>query len=84
MLVPVVLFEPVLAGLPITPEGLTERRVRLAGFVASAEVRAALRAALASWDFPAQPVAVRSSVADEDGEANAFPGMMDSMLNVSN
>ena len=81
MLVPVVLFEPVLAGLPITPEGLTERRVRLAGFVAPAEVRAALRAALASWDFPAQPVAVRSSVADE---ANAFPGMMDSMLNVSN
>jgi pyruvate,water dikinase len=80
---PVALFEPVLGALPTTTAGLVERRVRLAGFEVPAETQAALKAVLAGWDFPARPVAVRSSVADEDGEANAFPGMMDSVLNVS-
>ena len=79
----VALFEPVLADLPTTKEGLAERRARLASFAVPAETQAALKAVLAGWDFPAQPVAVRSSVADEDGDANAFPGMMDSVLNVS-
>jgi pyruvate,water dikinase len=82
VVLPVALFAPALAGLPITPQGLAGRRARLAGFEVSAATRAALRAALAGWGFPARPVAVRSSVADEDGEANAFPGMMDSVLNV--
>ena len=80
---PVALFAPVLAGVPITKEGLAERRARLASFEVPAETRAALKAVLAGWDFPARPVAVRSSVADEDGAANAFPGMMDSVLSVS-
>ncbi len=80
---PVAVFEPLLAGLPVTQEGLAERRARLAGCEVPAETRAALKAVLADWDFPARPVAVRSSVADEDGDANAFPGMMDSVLSVS-
>jgi phosphohistidine swiveling domain-containing protein len=80
---PVALFEPLLAGLPTTKEGLAERRARLASCEVPAETQAALKAVLAAWDFPARPVAVRSSVADEDGDANAFPGMMDSVLSVS-
>ena len=35
------------------------------------------------WDFPAQPVVVRSSVADEDGGTAAFAGLMDSFLNLT-
>ncbi len=38
---------------------------------------------LKSWDFPEQPVVVRSSVAEEDSETSAFAGMMDSFLNLS-
>lgn len=37
---------------------------------------------LATWNWPQVGVAVRSSVADEDGLDHAFPGMMDSFLNV--
>jgi hypothetical protein len=83
VVLPVAVFEPMLAGLPTTSAGLAERRARLASFEVPAETQAALRAVLAGWDFPARPVAVRSSVADEDGDAAAFPGMMDSVLNVS-
>ncbi len=38
---------------------------------------------LVQWDFPKNPVVVRSSVLDEDGSKNAFPGVMDSFLNIS-
>ena len=37
---------------------------------------------LATWNWQQGGVAVRSSVGDEDGEAHAFPGMMDTFLNV--
>ncbi len=37
---------------------------------------------LVEWNWPQNGVAVRSSVADEDGADHAFPGMMDSFLNV--
>ncbi len=83
VVLPAALFEPVLAGLPISEAGLTERRARLSSFEVPAATRAALGAALVAWGFPGQPVAVRSSVADEDGTAAAFPGMMDSVLNVN-
>jgi phosphohistidine swiveling domain-containing protein len=83
VVLPAALFEPFLAGLPTTKVGLAERRARLAAYELPAAVQAALRAALAGWGFgPGQPVAVRSSVADEDGATAAFPGMMDSVLNV--
>jgi phosphohistidine swiveling domain-containing protein len=42
-----------------------------------------IKTILKSWKFPEQPVVVRSSIADEDGEADAFPGMMDSFLNLT-
>ena len=84
VVLPAALFEPFLAGLPTTEAGLAERRVRLAAYELPADVQAALRAALAGWGWgPGQPVAVRSSVADEDGVTAAFPGMMDSVLNIS-
>lgn len=38
---------------------------------------------LKEWNFPQEPVVVRSSVLDEDGKKNAFPGMMDTFLNIS-
>jgi len=81
VVLPTALFAPRLAGLPTTPAGLAARGARLATFELPAPTRAALQAVLAGWDFPAQPVAVRSSVADEDGTA-AFPGMMDTVLSV--
>ena len=37
---------------------------------------------LQEWDFPIQALVVRSSVLDEDGGKNAFPGVMDSYLNI--
>lgn len=37
---------------------------------------------LEKWDFPNKAVVVRSSVMDEDGRKNAFPGVMDSFLNI--
>ncbi|RZK58037.1 MAG: hypothetical protein EOO59_08770 [Hymenobacter sp.] len=83
VVLPAALFEPLLAGLPTTTAGLAERCARLSSYEVPPATRAALCQALLAWDFPAQPVAVRSSVADEDGEANAFPGMMDSVLSVS-
>jgi pyruvate,water dikinase len=80
---PAGLFEPVLAGLPTSEAGLAERRARLGSFEVPAAAQAALRTVLASWGFgPGQPVAVRSSVADEDGATAAFPGLMDSVLGV--
>ncbi|MGI4762394.1 MAG: PEP/pyruvate-binding domain-containing protein [Janthinobacterium lividum] len=82
VVLPTALFAPRLASLPTTPAGLAARRALLAGYELPAATQAALQTVLAGWDFPAQPVAVRSSVADEDGAA-AFPGMMDTVLSVS-
>ncbi|MFD1874785.1 PEP/pyruvate-binding domain-containing protein [Hymenobacter bucti] len=84
VVLPTALFEPGLAGLPTTAAGLAERRARLGSFEVPTATQAALRAVLAGWGFGAgQPVAVRSSVADEDGGAAAFPGLMDSVLHVA-
>ncbi len=84
VVLPATLFEPGLAGLPTTEAGLAARRAHLGGFELPAATQAALRTVLASWGLgPGQPVAVRSSVADEDGAVAAFPGLMDSVLNVS-
>jgi phosphohistidine swiveling domain-containing protein len=83
VVLPAALFEPGLADLPTTEAGLLARRAHLGSFVVPAATQAALRTVLANWGFgPGQPVAVRSSVADEDGATAAFPGLMDSVLNV--
>ncbi|AMR26660.1 hypothetical protein A0257_05760 [Hymenobacter psoromatis] len=83
VVLPAALFAPVLAGCPTTPTGLAERRAHLAAFELPADALMVLRPVLAAWGFPGQPVAVRSSVADEDGAAAAFPGLMDTVLSVS-
>ncbi|MFD1467733.1 PEP/pyruvate-binding domain-containing protein [Hymenobacter caeli] len=80
---PAELFDPLLAGLPTDAAGLAERRRRLAAFALPAAVEAHLSETLAAWDFPRQPVVVRSSVADEDGRTAAFPGLMDSRLHLT-
>ncbi|RZK55677.1 MAG: hypothetical protein EOO59_10385, partial [Hymenobacter sp.] len=67
VVLPVALFAVVLANLPTTAAGLAERPARLRGFEVPAATQAALRRALAAWGFPGAAVAVRSSVADEDG-----------------
>lgn len=41
-----------------------------------------LRAKLISWEYEKYGVVVRSSVADEDGEINAFAGIMKTFLNL--
>ncbi|WP_375419332.1 PEP/pyruvate-binding domain-containing protein [uncultured Hymenobacter sp.] len=84
VVLPAALFEPALAGLPLTAAGLDARRAALSRFVLPEEgVGNELRRALATWNFPGAPVVVRSSVADEDGAAAAFPGLMDSVLHVA-
>ena len=76
-------FDAVLAGLNVDAQGLVLREKALRQFVLSAADEQALRALLARWDFPHQPVVVRSSVADEDGAHAAFAGLMDSFLNLT-
>ena len=83
VVLPAALFAPLLAGLPTTAAGLAERGRRLASFTLPGATQAALQAVLANWDFPARPVVVRSSVVDEDGSTAAFPGLMDSVLHVT-
>lgn len=51
-------------------------------FRISPEDKTSMLDILKSWDFPTQAVVVRSSVQDEDGKSNSFPGMMDSFLNI--
>jgi pyruvate,water dikinase len=83
VVLPAALFEPGLAGLPTTEAGLAARRAHLGSFEVPAATQATLRVVLDDWGFgDGQLVAVRSSVADEDGAAAAFPGLMDSVLNV--
>ncbi len=53
-------------------------------FQLSIEDENALFKILENWKFPMQAIVVRSSVGDEDGEHHAFPGMMDSYLNLKN
>ena len=57
-------------------------RQKLAQFILTKADQTEIERVLASWNFPADPVVVRSSIADEDGEQDAFPGMMDSYLNL--
>src|SRR5690349_7436577 len=64
----------------VSPESLREK---LQQFKLPEPDQEAIKTILQTWNFPKQPVVVRSSIADEDGEADAFPGMMDSFLNLT-
>ncbi len=57
-------------------------RQALQQFCLSERDRQSIERILQEWNFPQQAVVVRSSVADEDGQEHAFPGMMDSFLNL--
>ncbi|MDT0684885.1 PEP/pyruvate-binding domain-containing protein [Autumnicola psychrophila] len=61
------------------PEGISGK---LSQYKLPAEDWEQLKNILQQWDFPQKPVVVRSSVLDEDGSKNAFPGVMDSFLNI--
>ncbi|GAB3839650.1 PEP/pyruvate-binding domain-containing protein [Hymenobacter jeollabukensis] len=61
----------------------TARRQQLTEFELPETLLNQLRTALHGWGFPHQPVVVRSSVADEDGQHAAFAGLMDSFLNLT-
>ncbi|WP_347159396.1 PEP/pyruvate-binding domain-containing protein [Pontibacter chitinilyticus] len=78
---PAEVFDPALQHLP--PAATAERQAQLRQFILSAALVKEIEALLHGWGFPQQPVVVRSSVADEDGKADAFPGMMDSFLHLT-
>ena len=75
-------FDPLLGQLPpgASPEAC---RQWLLGAVLPADDQHTLAQVLAQWQFPERAVVVRSSVGDEDGVAAAFPGLMDSFLNLT-
>ncbi|XWW44078.1 hypothetical protein JYG30_14950 [Fibrella sp. USSR17] len=83
LVIPAETFDPVLAELPADETAISLRRQALLGTSLSAADQVHIAQILAEWDFPAQAVVVRSSIADEDGMSHAFPGMMDSFLNLT-
>lgn len=83
LVIPAETFDPVLRNLPIGEQSADLRRRKLAAFTLSQPDQTAIATILADWQFPAQAVVVRSSVADEDGDIHAFPGLMDSFLNLT-
>lgn len=64
------------------PDAARQRQC-LQEFQLPATDQQAIRQVLTGWGFPAQPVVVRSSVADEDGAGASFAGLMDSFLNLT-
>ncbi|GAB2967568.1 phosphoenolpyruvate synthase [Hymenobacter coalescens] len=83
VVIPAEEFDALLAPLPADAAAAPRRREQLLTFQLPAALQAELTATLARWDFPQQPVVVRSSVADEDGQHAAFAGLMDSFLNLT-
>ncbi|HEX8529606.1 MAG TPA: PEP/pyruvate-binding domain-containing protein, partial [Cytophagales bacterium] len=81
--IPAETFDPALAGLPADEPSAPRRRERLLAFPLPAADRQEVSRILAGWGFPGRPVVVRSSVAGEDGQQDAFPGMMDTFLNLT-
>ncbi|WP_187261155.1 PEP/pyruvate-binding domain-containing protein [Pontibacter beigongshangensis] len=79
--IPAEVFDAALKDLPAT--ATAERKTRLLDFVLPESTLTEIKAVLKSWNFPEQPVVVRSSIADEDGQHDAFPGIMDSFLNLT-
>ena len=75
-------FDPILQDVPTNETGADQRQ-RLLAFDLSETDKAAISQQLIDWNFPQQAVVVRSSVADEDRQMNAFPGLMDSFLNLT-
>jgi phosphohistidine swiveling domain-containing protein len=84
VVIPAETFDPLLGATPPTdPAGAAEQRQRLSTFRLDEADQAALARVLQAWQFPAQPVVVRSSVVDEDGAQASFAGLMDSFVNIA-
>ena len=83
LLVPAENFDLLIAQSPRGEEHLPALRQSLLDYRLPVADLQELEKILKSWDFPAMPVVVRSSVADEDGKQHAFPGMMDSFMNLN-
>ncbi|MDB5014225.1 MAG: hypothetical protein JWQ25_2427, partial [Daejeonella sp.] len=61
---------------------ISQKTENLLNFRLSPDDQQKIKDVLVSWDFPLQAVAVRSSVADEDSEKDAFAGLMDTFMNL--
>ena len=83
LVIPAETFDPVLRDIPGDEQSADLRKRKLAAFTLSQPDQTAIARILADWQFPGQAVVVRSSVADEDGNTDAFPGLMDSFLNLT-
>lgn len=82
LLIPAETFDPLLEQHKGQTEKAAGLRHALQEYRPNEKDRQRVEAILQSWNFPQQAVVVRSSVADEDGKEHAFPGMMDSFLNL--
>ncbi|UYZ59482.1 PEP/pyruvate-binding domain-containing protein [Hymenobacter latericus] len=76
-------FDALFLGISTDEAGLQRRREKLLHFRLGEAERSTLSAQLQQWNFPQQPVVVRSSVADEDGQQAAFAGLMDTFMNLT-
>jgi pyruvate,water dikinase len=83
LVIPAECFDPVLEPYPANEQALALRKLALSTFRLSAEDQAIITETLTAWGFPKQAVVVRSSIADEDGTAHTFAGLMDSCLNLT-
>ncbi|WP_162052301.1 PEP/pyruvate-binding domain-containing protein [Pontibacter pamirensis] len=81
--IPAEVFDKAIKNLPPTEAAAAQRKGQLLQFILPASTLSAIEHLLKSWGFPQQPVVVRSSIADEDGQQDAFPGIMDSFLNLT-
>jgi pyruvate,water dikinase len=80
VVIPAEEFDALLAGPGADGSDAAER---LRQYQLPAPLLAQLTDTLRRWGFPQQPVVVRSSIADEDGQHAAFAGLMDSFLNLT-
>lgn len=83
LVIPAETFDTVLSAYPATEESVAGRKAQLLAFTLSEDDKSTIARILTGWNLPTQAVVVRSSVADEDGDAHAFPGLMDSFLNLT-
>ena len=82
LVIPAETFDPVLQELPGNASA-DQRGQALRTFTLPESDQATIARILTDWQFPGQAVVVRSSVADEDGNQTAFPGLMDSFMNLT-
>lgn len=80
LVVPAESFKETIQAAPVGSSAIHEQ---LLGFSLHATDRSRLQEVLSGWGFPAKPVIVRSSIADEDGAQDAFAGIMTSYSNLN-